>query len=101
MYVILWEYQVRSENISEFEKIYSPNGAWAELFKRGNGYIGTELFRDVERPQRYITIDRWESVIEYKAFQAQWKKEYEALDAQCEGLTELETLLGKWETDNY
>ena len=98
MYVIIWEYQVRSKNISEFEKIYSPTGAWAELFKKGEGYKGTELFLDETNPQRYITIDRWTSAQNYQNFHEQWKEEYEALDALCAGLTENETLLGKWET---
>ena len=98
MYVIIWKYQVKLERIDEFEHIYRPEGQWEELFKKGNGFIGTELFRDVERPQRYITIDRWESVKDYKDFQAQWKEEYKVLDAQCEDLTETESLLGKWET---
>ena len=96
MYVIIWEYQIKPEKQSEFEKIYAPQGAWAELFKKGSGYLGTELLRAEEHPQHYITIDRWDSEAEYKKFLAHWQSEYKALDKQCEGLTERESLRGKW-----
>jgi heme-degrading monooxygenase HmoA len=95
---ILWEYHVKSERQFDFETIYSPNGAWTELFKQSAGYLGTELLRNQANPQRYITIDRWESKEDYETFLSQHEKEYKALDAQCEGLTENESLLGKWET---
>ena len=96
MYVLLWEYQVKAEKLSEFEEFYSPWGTWANLFKKSNGYLGTELLRDEKQSQRYLTIDRWDSKESYEAFQSQWKKEYKALDARCEGLTKWESLLGKW-----
>jgi len=98
MYVIIWEYYVKAECIVEFEQIYGPGGRWADLFKNGNGFMGTELLRDPEDRQRYITIDRWVSSADYELFLSQWKKEYEALDSQCEGLTEQETLSGKWKS---
>ncbi|HSG42543.1 MAG TPA: antibiotic biosynthesis monooxygenase [Anaerolineales bacterium] len=97
MFFVIWEYKVKPEQ-SGFESIYSPNGAWAELFNRGEGYLGTELFRDQANRQHYLTIDRWRSKDEYDAFLDQHEKEYKALDAQCEGLTESESLLGRWET---
>jgi len=98
MYIIIWEYHIEPESRAEFVKTYSPHGDWAELFKKGGGYAGTELLQDESNPQRYLTIDRWESMEEYETFLSQWEEEYKALDAQCEGLTESESLLGKWET---
>jgi heme-degrading monooxygenase HmoA len=98
MYVIIWEYQVKEEQLVAFEKIYASHGAWAELFRKEVGYLGTELLRDSNQPQRYITIDRWTSPEDYESFRSKWESEYARLDAQCEGLTEQETLLGKWES---
>jgi heme-degrading monooxygenase HmoA len=98
MYVIIWEYQVKAEQLVAFEEIYASNGAWAELFKKEDGYISTELLHDSNKPQRYITIDRWTSLGDYESFRSQWKSEYARVDAQCEGLTEQETLLGRWES---
>ena len=97
MYVMIWEYQVTSNHIVEFEEIYSATGAWAKLFQKGKGYLGTELLSDEGHPHRYITIDRWTSPQAYTSFLSEWENEYARLDAQCEGLTERETLLGKWE----
>ena len=96
MYVIIWEYRVKRGQQSEFEAIYSPNGAWAQLFKQDAGYLGTTFLRDTKDPQRYLTIDRWTSKEAYENFLKQQEKEYKALDAHCEDLTEQESALGKW-----
>jgi heme-degrading monooxygenase HmoA len=98
MVVILWEYQVKAERVAVFEQIYAANGAWAALFRKAEGYLATELLRDAKDSLRYITIDYWDSTDHYELFLSQWKTEYEALDAQCEGLTEKEFLFGKWES---
>ncbi|PWB77934.1 MAG: hypothetical protein C3F07_01070 [Anaerolineales bacterium] len=100
MFIVLWEYRVKPEKQSEFESIYSPKGAWGELFKTGNGYLGTELFGDQDHPGRYLTIDRWTSKAEYEIFLSKHRQEYKALDEECECLTESESLLGMWETFN-
>ena len=100
MYAIIWEYQVKAECSAQFEKVYASNGTWAELFRQGKGYISIELLYDEIHPQKYITIDRWDSAEDHEAFCTKYRKEYETLDAQCERLTEHETLLGKWESVN-
>ncbi len=96
MFIIIWQYQVKKENTKKFEEIYSANGDWAKLFKKSAGYLGTELFQDITNLQTYLTIDRWESELDFQAFQTQWQAEYKLLDEQCEELTEFETLLGRW-----
>ncbi len=96
MYIIIWEYRVTTEKKTEFEKVYSHKGAWADLFRKAAGYLGSELMRDEAQSEHFLTIDRWDSKEGYEAFQSQWKTEYETLDIQCEGLTESESLLGKW-----
>ena len=101
MYIIIWEYYVKAERIVEFEQIYHPEGAWAQLFKNEQGYLGTQFFSDEINPERYLTVDQWTSRNDYEMFRTKWEKEYEALDAQCEGLTKQEALLGEWETVNY
>jgi heme-degrading monooxygenase HmoA len=98
MYLIVWEYQVKTVRAAEFERIYASDGPWAKLFQRQEGFLGTQLLRDIERPDRYLTVDRWTSSQEHEAFLHRWKREYAALDAQFERVTEKETLLGKWES---
>jgi heme-degrading monooxygenase HmoA len=96
MYVVIWEYRVKSGKQLEFEKIYSSDGDWAKLFKQNDGYLGTTFIRDTHDAQRYLTIDRWVSKEAYEKFLQQREKEYKALDANCQDLTEQESRLGNW-----
>jgi heme-degrading monooxygenase HmoA len=77
---LVFSYEVR--DAAEFERVYGPDGEWAEFFRRGRGYIGTELLRDVEAPGRYLVVDRWETADAYNAFVAERRNEYmERVDA--------------------
>jgi len=58
------------------------------------------LLQDEKYPERYLTIDQWNSKAEYKAFQSEREKKYQALDLDCEDLTEQEFLLGRWAASN-
>jgi heme-degrading monooxygenase HmoA len=71
---LVFRYEVRDPE--EFERVYGSDGEWAQFFRRGAGYIGTELLRDVEEPERYLVIDRWESADAYNAFLEQHRAEY-------------------------
>jgi heme-degrading monooxygenase HmoA len=59
-----------------FERVYGPEGEWAQFFRTGRGYVGTELLRDVESPGRYVVVDRWESREAYNDFAAANRDEY-------------------------
>jgi len=71
---LVFSYEV--SHTDEFERVYGPEGEWAEFFRSGRGYIGTELLRDIEHPGRYLVIDRWESAEAYDAFAAEHREEY-------------------------
>ena len=60
----------------EFERVYGPEGEWAQFFRTGRGFVGTELLRDVEIPNRYLVVDRWESRDAYNEFVAANREEY-------------------------
>jgi heme-degrading monooxygenase HmoA len=74
MIALVFSYEVR--DAEEFERAYGADGEWAQFFRRGAGYIGTELLHDVEIPTRYLVIDRWESAETYNAFAAEHRDEY-------------------------
>ena len=97
MYIITWEYHINPDHRAKFEETYAPDGLWAVLFKKGAGYLGTELIQSIEFPDQYVTIDRWTSSEAYDAFLSQWKAEYDRLDAQCDDLTTLERRLGTYQ----
>lgn len=95
-YVIAWEFHVKAGLESRFEETYGPDGAWARLFARGEGYLGTQLHRDVRQKGRYVTLDCWASQAAYESFRERWNAAYQALDVECESLTERETALGSF-----
>jgi len=99
VYIVIWEYHVKPENQTEFETIYASNGEWAQLFKKGKGYLGTEFFHSEEHASVFMTIDRWATREDYETFLTQYQSDYKALDNRCEDLTEGESLLTKWSTD--
>jgi len=77
---LVFSYEVH--DAQEFERVYGNDGDWAQFFRQGRGFIGTELLRDVEAPGRYLVIDRWESADAYNAFVAEHREEYvERVDA--------------------
>ena len=59
MYVIVWQYRPLKDKVVQFEEAYGLNGVWVEFFRKGVGYLGTELLK--ESNGSYITIDRWDS----------------------------------------
>jgi len=71
---LVFRYEVRDEE--SFEAAYGPEGDWAQFFRQGAGYIGTELLHDVEIPTRYLVIDRWESADAYNDFATAHRDEY-------------------------
>jgi len=94
MHAIMWKYHIESGRAQEFEEMYGPHGAWAQLFGQGEGYVGAELLRATENPLRYITIDRWTSGAAFETFRHQHSDNYDALNRRCDVITEQETSLG-------
>jgi heme-degrading monooxygenase HmoA len=77
---LVFSYEVRET--AEFERVYGTDGEWAQFFRQGRGYIGTELLRDAEVAGRYLVVDRWESADAYNSFVAERREEYmERVDA--------------------
>jgi heme-degrading monooxygenase HmoA len=93
-YVIVWEFKIRPEAEAEFIEKYGSIGVWARFFRSGEGYIRTELVRDVAVPQRFLTLDYWQSEEAFNDFRKRNLAEYERLDKELEGLTQQETRLG-------
>jgi heme-degrading monooxygenase HmoA len=71
---LVFSYEVRDS--VAFEQVYGADGDWAQFFRTGHGFVGTELLRDVELPGRYLVIDRWESAEDYNAFAAENRDAY-------------------------
>ena len=96
MFVVVWKFEIAEEKIAAFEAAYGPEGAWAQLFKTSPSYLGTELLRDAYIPGAYLTIDRWASEQDFRAFRKDHDPDYEALDRSSDALTSRETRIGAY-----
>lgn len=94
MFVVLWMFEAKAGAEGDFARAYGPDGDWVRLFRRGAGYVETQLVRDVEIGRRFVTIDRWASRAAFEEFKAACRQDYEALDARCKELTRSERLIG-------
>ena len=103
MFVAIWRFRIDEPNRPQFERAYGPDGAWARLFGRQSGYLGTELLLDESEPDAdgrrcYLTIDRWRDRSDWLGFQADHEEAYRALDRSCESLTAEEERIGAFAT---
>lgn len=97
MIQVLWEFVVEKGAQGQFELAYGPGGAWSDLFSKAPGFRGTTLLRDADNPQRYISIDLWESRALRAQALADHEKAYADLDSSFAEWTESETELGVFE----
>ncbi|HEY4612884.1 MAG TPA: antibiotic biosynthesis monooxygenase, partial [Bacteroidota bacterium] len=75
MLIIIWKFRAKRGQEQTFEQAYGPDGAWVTLFRKGNGYLGTELLRSQDGS--YVTIDRWNSQEAYAVFQNDHSSDYQ------------------------
>ena len=94
VFVYIWEYIVKEKHLEEFKRIYGPTGDWAQLFRKANGYIATDLHQDISDPKRFMTVDFWNTKDDRDNFRNQFPKEFKALDDHCESFTKQEKLIG-------
>lgn len=94
---VLWEFRVRGGREAEFERRYGSEGDWVRLFRRGEGYVGTALLRDLGTPRRYVVTDTWRDGAAYRTFKEIHAQAYATLDRECTELTEDERCLGEFE----
>jgi heme-degrading monooxygenase HmoA len=97
MYTIIWKYKILEEHEAAFVAAYGADGEWVRLFRKGEGYLGTELWRDHTHPHVYVTIDRWVSPAAYNAFADAHADEYERIDAKYAPMCVSETRLGDFD----
>ncbi len=98
MFTVIWKYKVVEEHKTDFEKLYGPHGKWVTLFKTFEGYIDTQLIKEIQEPNCYLTIDTWESQDKYRKFLETKQGEFSIIDAEGESLTISETKIGWFNT---
>ena len=96
-YVYVWDYVVAAHRIEDFKRVYGREGDWVQLFRLAPGYVRTELHRDCHQPDRFLTIDYWESRSAWETFRSTFAERFQELDARCGELTLCETEIGRFE----
>ena len=99
-HIIIWQYDIVPSARDSFERAYRPDGDWAALFRGSDDYLGTQLLRDLARPDRYMTLDYWRTAGAFAAFKHAHAAAYDDLDRRCAQLTVAEALLGSFEYDD-
>ena len=92
----MFRYTVPADRARDFEKEYGPDGAWARLFRKGAGFLRTELYADDSAPGSYVTIDLWDSDDHYRGFMAAERAAYDALDVKLAPLSTDQECLGRY-----
>jgi heme-degrading monooxygenase HmoA len=80
VYVRVWEYEVAADHIDAFLGRYGADGGWAQLFKTGRGFVGTELYRGTDDKGRFVTVDRWTDHGAWRDFLEESRDAYDRLD---------------------
>ena len=95
MHAIIWEYTVKPELRTAFERAYAANGPWTELFSQSPGFVRTILLAAPNG--RYVTIDFWDEAASFDAFVQTFRSRYEAMDVEFSGMTLEENKIGRFD----
>ena len=70
MIAIMWQFDVKSGQEGEFERLYGVEGEWATLNRQTRSYLGTSFLRDQNRSSRYLVIEYWSEMLVYEQHRA-------------------------------
>jgi hypothetical protein len=99
MFVVLWEFDVKSECIEKFTIAYAASGDWARLFAADPQFREKRLLQNISEPLRFVTMDIWESRAGYERFLNEKADAYGDLDAKCADWTTAERHLNSFDAD--
>ena len=82
----------------DVEKVFGPDGIWAELVANGEGYLGSEVVCESRLERRYRAFDYWVSHLAFESFRRarQFELEQFAKLIATEGLLAKESFLGAY-----
>ena len=90
----VWLFRPPAGREEAFGTAYCADGAWAEVFRRGRGYLGTRLLRPAQAGGWWMTIDSWSDKQAFADFQARHRSAYDELDRKLEGVAGEERFVG-------
>lgn len=98
MIEIVWEFLVKEGAQGQFELLYGPGGAWSKVSSNASGFRGTTLLRDEENPQRYLTIEVWDSTEQHEQMLLENRSKVSELDEAFTEWTISHNKLGTFRT---
>jgi heme-degrading monooxygenase HmoA len=98
-HIRIWKFRPPAGREDEFARAYAGDGRWARLFETAEGFLATELLPPADPGEPWLTIDRWRSRDAFEAFQRESGAEYQALDAELEGVAGEEEFVGAFGSD--
>ncbi len=66
MIAIMWQFDVKNGQETEFEQLYGVDGTWTAMNRHTRSYLGTSFLRDQNRSSRYIVIEYWSEMLVYE-----------------------------------
>jgi len=83
---------------ADFETVFGVEGIWPRLLYRADGYLLTEVWRELPEVAQYRVRDFWSWHRSFESFRARFQPEYERLESWLisDGLIEKERFLGAY-----
>jgi heme-degrading monooxygenase HmoA len=100
--VIVREFLVNVGCEKDFELVFGPEGVWPGLLQSSaEGYLGTELQKDLLAERSFKVRDFWKSHLDFEAFRKLYQSDVEQFRKWLAGknLVEKEMLLGSFYID--
>ena len=94
MIAIMWQFDVKSGQETEFELLYGVDGEWAAMNRQTRSYLGSSFLRDQNRPSRYIVIEYWSEMLVYEQHRAYRSDTMASLEGRSTALVESVQPLG-------
>jgi quinol monooxygenase YgiN len=70
MVAIMWQFDVKNGQETEFEQLYGVEGEWTTVNRQTRSYLGSSFLRDQNRSSRYILIEYWSEMLVYEQHRA-------------------------------
>jgi heme-degrading monooxygenase HmoA len=96
-YARIWMFRPTEGGEKAFAEAYSANGPWSQLFARAEGFEGVSLLRPADAGGWWMTVDRWRSEDDFRAFERDSAQAYRELDRALGDVAGEERFLGAFE----
>jgi len=82
MIAIIWQFDIRPGNETQFERFYGADGEWTAANRQSRSYLGSSFLRDQNRMSRYLVIEYWSEMLVYEHHRAYQSSEIANLEAR-------------------